>query len=100
MVNSHAFHACTHGFEPRLGHHLNFKSVSIMFTLFYIKTIKYNGDLRRIINDTEVGTTKGLQQIHSYLFDGLYDFAGKIRNKNISKDGFIFANALYLPEVE
>ena len=51
-----------------------------------------------IINDIEVGTTKGLQQIHSYLFDGLYDFAGKIRNKNISKGGFMFANALYLPD--
>ncbi len=44
----------------------------------------------------EVGTTKGLQQIHSYLFGGLYDFAGKIRNKNISKGGFQFASALYL----
>ena len=52
-----------------------------------------------IINDIEVGTTKGLQQIHSYLFDGLYDFAGKIRNKNISKRGFVFANALYLPDI-
>lgn len=52
-----------------------------------------------IINDIEVGTTKGLQQIHSYLFDGLYDFAGKIRNKNISKGGFMFANALYLPDI-
>ena len=52
-----------------------------------------------IINDIEVGTTKGLQKIHSYLFDGLYDFAGKIRNKNISKGGFMFANALYLPNI-
>ena len=52
-----------------------------------------------IIKDIEVGTTKGLQQIHSYLFDGLYAFAGKIRNKNISKGGFMFANALYLPEI-
>lgn len=52
-----------------------------------------------IIDDIEVGTTKGLQQIHSYLFDGLYDFAGKIRNKNISKNGFMFANALYLPDI-
>lgn len=52
-----------------------------------------------IINDIEVGTTKGLQQIHSYLFEGLYDFAGKIRNKNISKGGFMFANALYLPDI-
>lgn len=52
-----------------------------------------------IIHDIEVGTTKGLQKIHSYLFDGLYDFAGKIRNKNISKNGFMFANALHLPNI-
>jgi len=41
---------------------------------------------------------KGLQQIHSYLFGGLYDFAGQIRTKNISKGGFMFANALHLPQ--
>lgn len=52
-----------------------------------------------VIHDIEVGTTRGLQQIHSYLFDGLYDFAGKIRNKNISKGGFVFASALYLPSI-
>lgn len=43
------------------------------------------------INSIEVGTTKGLQQIHAYLFGGLYDFAGQIRQKNISKGGFQFA---------
>jgi len=48
------------------------------------------------VNDIEVGTVKGLQQIHAYLFGGLYDFAGKIRTKNISKNGFTFANAMYL----
>lgn len=47
----------------------------------------------------EVGTTKGLQQIHKYLFDGLYDFTGQIRNKNITKGGFRFASALYLNEI-
>ncbi len=52
-----------------------------------------------LIADIEIGTTKGLQQIHAYLFGGLYDFAGKIRNKNISKGGFLFANALYLPDI-
>jgi cell filamentation protein len=46
----------------------------------------------------EVGSTKGLQQIHEYLFGGLYDFAGKIRKLNISKDGFRFANSLYLED--
>ncbi len=51
------------------------------------------------INKIEVGTTKALQKIHHYLFDGLYDFAGKIRKKNISKGNFRFANALYLNEI-
>lgn len=46
----------------------------------------------------EVGTTHGLQQIHRYLFDGLYDFAGSIRSKDISKGGFRFASNLYLTE--
>lgn len=44
----------------------------------------------------EVGTTAGLQAIHRALFDGLYEFAGQIRIKNISKGGFRFANSLYL----
>ncbi|MFO0971083.1 MAG: Fic family protein [Candidatus Saccharimonadales bacterium] len=51
------------------------------------------------LSSFEVGTTKGLQQIHEYLFGGLYDFAGKIRDKNISKDNFRFANSLYLEEI-
>lgn len=51
------------------------------------------------INQIEIGTTKGLQQIHLYLFKELYDFAGKIRNVNISKGGFRFANSLYLNEI-
>ncbi len=51
------------------------------------------------IHKIEVGTTKGLQQIHKYLFDGLYDFAGQIRKMNISKGGFRFANSLYLNEI-
>lgn len=46
----------------------------------------------------EVGTTRGLQQIHEYLFGGLYDFAGVIRSKDISKGGFRFASHLYLAE--
>ncbi len=41
----------------------------------------------------------GLQEIHRYLFDGLYDFAGEIREVNISKGGFRFANCLYLKEI-
>ena len=50
------------------------------------------------INEIEVGTVKGLQQIHSYIFGGLYDFAGKIRGMNIAKGGFAFAPAMYLNE--
>lgn len=48
------------------------------------------------LNSIEVGTTKGLQQIHAYLFGGLYDFAGQIRQKNISKGGFQFAVSHFL----
>ena len=49
-----------------------------------------------LIDNIEIGTIKGLQQIHAYLFGGLYDFAGQIRTKNISKGGFQFAIAQYL----
>ena len=48
------------------------------------------------IDSIEVSTAKGLQQIHAYLFGGLYNFAGQIRQKNISKDGFQFAIAQHL----
>ena len=65
------------------------KSLQKAFQLFE------SGDIERM----EIGTTKGLQQIHKYIFGGLYDFAGKIRDKNISKGGFRFANALYLNEI-
>lgn len=51
-----------------------------------------------LIENIEVGTTKGLQQIHAYLFGGLYDFAGQIRQVNIAKGGFQFAMAQYLPQ--
>ena len=53
-----------------------------------------SGLLRRL----EPGTLKCLQQIHAYIFGGLYDFAGQIRTKNISKGGFTFANCLHFPE--
>jgi cell filamentation protein len=51
------------------------------------------------VEKIEIGTTKGLQDIHHYLFNGLYEFAGKIRTQNISKGGFRFANSLYLKEI-
>ena len=51
-----------------------------------------------LIDSIEVGTVKGLQQIHAYLFGGLYDFAGQIRTVNIAKSGFQFAMAQYLSQ--
>ena len=48
------------------------------------------------IDKIEVGTLNGLIQIHKYLFGGLYIFAGQIREQNISKGGFKFANSMYL----
>lgn len=53
-----------------------------------------SGEITRI----EVGTVKGLQQIHKWLFDGLFQFAGNIRVNNISKGNFRFASSLYLQE--
>ncbi|MGN0032784.1 MAG: protein adenylyltransferase Fic [Candidatus Limimorpha sp.] len=44
------------------------------------------------------GTIQALQQIHAYIFGGLYDFAGQIRTKTISKGGFTFCLAQYLPQ--
>ena len=46
----------------------------------------------------EIGTVAGLQAIHRFIFNGLYPFAGEIRQKNITKGGFRFANCLYLKE--
>ena len=51
-----------------------------------------------LLTTIDVGTVKGLQQIHGYLFGGLYDFAGQIRTLNIAKSGFQFAMARFLPE--
>lgn len=51
-----------------------------------------------LVEDKNIGTIKGLQQIHAFLFGGLYDFAGQIRTKTISKGGFTFCVAQYLPQ--
>ena len=51
-----------------------------------------------LVKDEDVGTIKALQQIHAYIFGGLYDFAGKIRTKTISKGDFTFCVAQFLPE--
>ncbi|WP_407281442.1 protein adenylyltransferase Fic [Lactococcus formosensis] len=51
-----------------------------------------SGDIDKI----EIGTFKGLAQVHHYLFSDLYDFAGQIRDVNIAKDDFRFAPVMYL----
>lgn len=51
------------------------------------------------INEIEVGTTKGLCDIHKYLFGDIYSFAGQIREENIAKGNFRFAAAMYLKDV-
>ena len=51
-----------------------------------------------LLNAVEPGSIKCLQQIHAYLFGGLYDFAGQIRTVNIAKGGFQFAMAQFLPQ--
>ena len=50
------------------------------------------------LNSFEVGTFKGLSEIHKYLFEEIYDFAGKIREENISKGNFRFVPVMYLKE--
>ncbi|MDO4742163.1 MAG: Fic family protein [Candidatus Saccharibacteria bacterium] len=51
-----------------------------------------------VYDQIEIGTTKGLQQIHAFIFGGLYDYAGKIRTKNIAKDNFQFAPVQFLDQ--
>lgn len=51
-----------------------------------------------IINEFEVGTFKGLQQIHQYIFQDVFSFAGKIRSVNLAKGNFRFAPLLFLED--
>ena len=51
------------------------------------------------IREFEVGTTKGLQDIHKFLFDDIYSFAGEIREVNLAKGNFRFASSIYLKEI-
>lgn len=51
------------------------------------------------INEFEVGTTKGLCDIHKFLFSDIYSFAGKIREVNLTKGNFRFAASMYLKDV-
>lgn len=48
------------------------------------------------LNNLEAGTFKSLSEIHKYLFDSIYDFAGQIRTVNIAKGNFRFAPVMYL----
>ena len=48
------------------------------------------------INEFEIGTTEGLKQIHRFLFQDVFDFAGKIRDVDLAKGNFRFAPAMYL----
>lgn len=50
------------------------------------------------IDQTEIGTFKGLSQIHAYLFSDIYEFAGKLRDVNIAKGNFRFAPLMYLEQ--
>lgn len=53
---------------------------------------------KKIIDKIEVGSLKGLQEIHRYLYQDVFDFAGEIRSVNISKGNFRFAPLLFLKE--
>lgn len=50
------------------------------------------------IEKIKVGTFAGLRQIHKYLFEDIYDFAGKLRTVNIAKGNFRFAPVMYLAQ--
>jgi cell filamentation protein len=52
--------------------------------------------VKHLLNTFEVGTFKGLQAIHKYLFEDIYPFAGQIRKVNIAKGNFRFAPVMYL----
>ena len=51
------------------------------------------------ISEFEVGTTKGLQDIHKFLFGDIYSFAGEIREVNLAKGNFRFASSIYLKDI-
>ena len=50
-----------------------------------------------ILDQLEAGTFSALKEIHKYLFDEIYDFAGEIRSVNITKGNFRFVPFIYLP---
>ena len=80
---------------PRSGRHQPKMSQSPTIFVYYTAYTLFESSL---LDSIEVGTVKGLQQIHAYLFGGLYDFAGQIRSVNISKGGFTFAPVAFLSQ--
>ena len=82
--------------KNKLGINDEFELAKIEEKITKINAIKLfeTGDINKI----EVGTFKGLSQIHKYLFEDIYEFAGKVRTENISKSNFRFASAMYLEE--
>lgn len=63
------------------------------------KVKAYDMYLSGKVNEFEIGTFKELQEIHKYLFEDIYDFAGQLREENISKGNFRFASSLYLKDI-
>lgn len=53
---------------------------------------------KNLLDTFEVGTFRGLAQIHKYLFDDIYDFAGQVRTVNMAKGNFRYASVMYLEE--
>ena len=53
---------------------------------------------KKILEKFEVGTFKGLQEIHKYLFQDIFETAGVVRIHDISKDDTLFCRAIYLEE--
>lgn len=82
--------------ENKLGISDQFELAKIEEKITKVKALKLfeTGKL----NSFEVGTFKGLSQIHKYMFEDIYEFAGEIRKENISKGNFRFASAVYLEE--
>ena len=80
--------------ENKLGIHDSAELARIEEKISKSKAIKLYES--KIVEDSEVGKFSGLAKIHKFLFDELYDFAGKIRTVNIAKGTFRFAPVMYL----
>lgn len=80
--------------ENKLGIHNTAELARAEEKISKIKAIElYEND---IVEESEVGKLSGLKKIHKFLFDEIYDFAGKVRTVNIAKGNFRFAPVMYL----